>query len=276
MPGRIENLTPHRRQQTFQFRYPPIAFLIWRRSNSVIPWDRTILRCGVTVEIDHDRVDIAPAPAFRRVVSLDDGMPGRVKMGCRVTQGRLITAAHVTAGSTDSQVKPRAADPEAVLTASRARRHRLNVCTVPANWRHPASPYLVDCVWIAPEERDPDATLPKRPRSHRSILSKAAAIWTFGSIPSVSARDQRAMAGGRHDTNVPKRLDPSIFAKLPAPSLQHPPARRPGLPAAPMWPESVAGIRRSSGIMDDEVTSPRCHHARRAAGRLSQSELCGR
>jgi hypothetical protein len=102
------------------------------------------LRRGVVFEIDHDRVDIAPAPTFRRIVSLDDGMFGCVEMRCCMAHGRLITAAHVTAGSADAQVKPCTADPETILTAARTRRHPLDACNVPAHWRHPASPCLVD------------------------------------------------------------------------------------------------------------------------------------
>src|SRR5258708_283720 len=42
--------------------------------------DRPELRRGAVGQIEPDLLDVAPAPAFRRVIAFDDRMPGRVKM----------------------------------------------------------------------------------------------------------------------------------------------------------------------------------------------------
>jgi hypothetical protein len=76
------------------------------------------LRCGVAVQIELDLINVAPTPAFRRVVTFDDRMSGGVKMLRGVLSGGLIAAANVTAMSTDPQMDPRASGFKALLAAS--------------------------------------------------------------------------------------------------------------------------------------------------------------
>jgi hypothetical protein len=82
------------------------------------PPDRSVLRRGVPVQIDRDLIDIAPSPAFRRIVALNDRMSGRVKMLPRVPPGGLIAAANVTAVPTDPKMHPRASAFKALFAAS--------------------------------------------------------------------------------------------------------------------------------------------------------------
>ena len=78
------------------------------------------MRRGVAVQIDPDLVDIAPSPAFRRIVAFDNRMSGGVKMLPRVLPGGIIAAANVTAVPTDPQMHPWASALKALLAASRA------------------------------------------------------------------------------------------------------------------------------------------------------------
>jgi hypothetical protein len=45
-----------------------------------VAWNRAKLLRGTVGEIEPYFVDVAPAPAFRRIITLDDRMPGGVKM----------------------------------------------------------------------------------------------------------------------------------------------------------------------------------------------------
>src|SRR3954452_24244065 len=77
--------------------------------NSVIARDRTVVRRLAVRQIEHDFVDIAPAPSLRRIVALDDGMASGMEMCGRVLVGRIVAAADVTAGPADPQMQPHAA-----------------------------------------------------------------------------------------------------------------------------------------------------------------------
>jgi ribosomal protein L39E len=73
--------------------------------NSIKSWDRSKLRRLIR-QIDDLIIDVAKAPPFRRVVSFNDRMARGVKVGRRVPVWRVITAADVTAGPTESKVDP--------------------------------------------------------------------------------------------------------------------------------------------------------------------------
>ena len=76
----------------------------------VISWNRPGLRCRINAEIEKDLIDVTPAPAFGRIISLDNGMLGFVKMRGRVPVRRLIAAANMAAGSAQAQMQPRRTD----------------------------------------------------------------------------------------------------------------------------------------------------------------------
>ena len=81
-------------------------------------------------KIDFDVIDIAPAPALGRVVTLDDGMTACFKMSTGVTMGRLIAATDMPAMAAKSQMYPRRSDPQAFLATKRARGDDLDLMRV--------------------------------------------------------------------------------------------------------------------------------------------------
>ena len=74
-------------------------------------------------QVEHHFVDEAPAPAFGRIIALDDRMLGRVEMLGRVLARRLIAAADMAAGAADAQVEPGVARFETFFAAKGAGRH---------------------------------------------------------------------------------------------------------------------------------------------------------
>ena len=72
-------------------------------------------------QIEHHLIDIAPAPAFRRVVAFDNRMLGGVKMLGRMFVGRIVATADMPAGPADSQMQPDVAGFQALFAAECAR-----------------------------------------------------------------------------------------------------------------------------------------------------------
>ncbi|CZT37154.1 hypothetical protein GA0004734_00041230 [Rhizobium sp. 9140] len=90
------------------------------RRSSIVTRDRPSLRRLVR-QVHHDFVHVTPAPAFRWVITLDDGVPGRMEMGCSVTAGRLIATADMTAFAAEPQMQPDLSGLQAFLATERAR-----------------------------------------------------------------------------------------------------------------------------------------------------------
>src|SRR5229473_4577917 len=88
-------------------------------------------------KIEQDFIDIAPAPAFRRIVALDDRMLGGVEVLGRVLVGGIVAAADMTAAAADPQMQPHAAALEAFLATKRARRDIADAGDVSAAFCHP-------------------------------------------------------------------------------------------------------------------------------------------
>src|SRR5215469_16103417 len=83
--------------------------------------------------LEHDLVDVAPAPVFARLKGLDNRVVGGVEMLRSVLVFRRIAAAYVPADETLSQVHPCVANPQAILTAVRTGRnisYLVKVCTL--------------------------------------------------------------------------------------------------------------------------------------------------
>src|SRR5689334_11945224 len=59
---------------------------------SVIARDRPLLRRLALGQVEHDLVDIAPTPTFRRIIALDHGMTGGVEMRSRMLVRRIVAA----------------------------------------------------------------------------------------------------------------------------------------------------------------------------------------
>src|SRR5947209_6511625 len=70
------------------------------RSALVVAWDRAELRRNAVGQIEEGLVDIAPAPAFGRVVTFDNRMSRRAEMFGGVAVRRVVAAADMTAGAT--------------------------------------------------------------------------------------------------------------------------------------------------------------------------------
>jgi hypothetical protein len=67
-------------------------------------------------KIEHDFVDVTPAPPFRRIIGFDDRVPGCVKMFCRVPIWRLVAATNMTTAAADAQMQPCVAQFQAFFT----------------------------------------------------------------------------------------------------------------------------------------------------------------
>src|SRR6185312_13237145 len=93
-----------------------------RRKGSVIARNWAFLRGDVAAQIEEERIDITPAPAFRRVIAFDDGMLGVMEMLGGVLVLGLVATADMAAGSADAQMQPFITHLEAFLAAQRAGR----------------------------------------------------------------------------------------------------------------------------------------------------------
>src|SRR6201996_185651 len=90
-------------------------------STSVKSGNRTKMRGRPARKIEHHFIDVTPAPSFRRIIGLDDRVPGCGKMFCCVPIWRLIAATDMAAGATDPQMQPGVTRFQAFLTPRRAR-----------------------------------------------------------------------------------------------------------------------------------------------------------
>lgn len=91
-------------------------------------------------EVEHHLVQVAPAPAFRRIISFDDRMFRPVKMLCRMFMWRGIAASHVSASPANSQMHPRGTCLQTFLAAKGARRHVFDRVKMAARFRHGRNP----------------------------------------------------------------------------------------------------------------------------------------
>src|SRR5262245_23564856 len=96
----------------------------------------TVLGRAAVRPVEHNFRHIAPAPAFGRIIALDDGMFGAVEMLGGVLVLGLVTAADMAAGAADAQVKPGIALLQAFLAAQRAGRHVLDAAEMGTAVRH--------------------------------------------------------------------------------------------------------------------------------------------
>src|SRR5580658_5693231 len=92
----------------------------------IIPGDGTELRRHMAVQVEHHLIDIAPAPAFRRIIAFNDGVLGMMEMFGGMLATRLVAAANMAAGAADAQVKPFPAQLETFLAALGAGRDFLD------------------------------------------------------------------------------------------------------------------------------------------------------
>jgi hypothetical protein len=105
-------------------------------STSVKSGNRTKMRRRPARKIEHHFIDVTPAPPFRRIIGLDDRVPGRVKMFCCVPIWRLIAATDMAAGATDPQMQPGVTRFQAFLAPRRARNNVADCREMFAKYRH--------------------------------------------------------------------------------------------------------------------------------------------
>lgn len=84
------------------------------------------------VLVQHDFVDVAPAPILAVLEGSNDGVLRGVEMSCGVTIFRRIAAAYVAAGQAQAKVHPRVAHQETLLAAFAAGRDFLDFLNVRA------------------------------------------------------------------------------------------------------------------------------------------------
>jgi hypothetical protein len=70
-------------------------------------------------QVNHDFIDIAPTPAFGRIVSFHDGMTGLVKVGGRVLSDGLVATADMAALAAKTQMHPALPLRQALFAAAR-------------------------------------------------------------------------------------------------------------------------------------------------------------
>ena len=87
-------------------------------------------------------VDIAPAPAFRRIIAFDDRVARRMIMLCRVAIGGIVATADMAAGPAEPEVDPPAASLETFLATIGARRHGVDIALVRTAVAHHFVPVL--------------------------------------------------------------------------------------------------------------------------------------
>jgi len=68
-------------------------------------------------KLEHDLVDVTPAPVFPWLEGLDNGVIGRVKMLGSVLIFRIVTAADMPAFQTEAQVDPGITRFQAILAS---------------------------------------------------------------------------------------------------------------------------------------------------------------
>src|SRR5258706_6445949 len=90
-------------------------------TTSIIAWNRSNLWRDLAGQVEHHFVNIAPAPAFGRIIAFDDGMAAAVKMLGGMLAARLVAAADMAARPAHPEMKPFPAQLEALLAAFGAR-----------------------------------------------------------------------------------------------------------------------------------------------------------
>ena len=73
-------------------------------------------------KLEHELIDITPAPVLTRLPGLDNRVVGRVEMPGGVLILRIVTAADMSTGETEAQVHPGITHFQAVLAPIGARR----------------------------------------------------------------------------------------------------------------------------------------------------------
>ena len=83
-------------------------------------------------QIECHFVKVAPAPSFGGIIAFDNWMSGSLKVFRRVAIGGIVTASHVAARTTQTQMNPFIAGLQALLAAKSTRCDVANIFQVTA------------------------------------------------------------------------------------------------------------------------------------------------
>ena len=143
-----------------EYRARPYRAFECATSGSVIARYWSVRRRRAVAQIEHDLVDIAPAPALGWVVTFDDRVPCLPEVPRRMPVRRLVAAPDMATGPTQAQMHPRRADLEALLAPERARRYVTNGRLMRASVDIRSS----DPRWHGPRRSSPEThATPRRP-----------------------------------------------------------------------------------------------------------------
>jgi hypothetical protein len=100
-------------------RRPAYVSLTPDPTNLKITWDWSILRCRIVSQVKEHFIHVTPAPAFGRIITLDDQvMCSMIMTGCMPTR-RLIATTNLSTSPADSEMNPFATGFQTFLTAAR-------------------------------------------------------------------------------------------------------------------------------------------------------------
>src|SRR5215471_8564854 len=170
-----------------------------RALRSIKSRDRPELRRRLVGEIEHHLVHVAPAPAFRWIIALDDRVSGGVEVLCRMPVGRAVATADMPAGAAEPQMDPRRSGLEAFLAPARARRDFADALEMRANVPHRVPHHDCSNTIAAPIASCGPTTM-RLMRSAAGILacSSSAATCARSRTAKINAasRAPRAKSGG--------------------------------------------------------------------------------
>ena len=118
--------------------------------HSVVAGDGTVVRRGPIAEVEHYLVNVAPPPAFGRVIAFDDRMPRLVEMFGGMAVRQLVAAADMAAGPAQPQMQPRRPDFQALVAAEGARRYSADGVSMAAFVGHQNLPVVMESAGLSP------------------------------------------------------------------------------------------------------------------------------
>ena len=121
--------------------------------------DRPALRRRSSGEVEGHLVHVAPPPALRRVVALDDRVGSFLEVTGRMPVGGIVTTTDMAAGSAQAKMHPGATRLETFLASKRARRDAPHSGSVAAFLGHVFHPFIRRRI---PANRR-DSCAPRRP-----------------------------------------------------------------------------------------------------------------
>src|SRR5580698_2679343 len=95
-------------------------------SSLIVARNRAVVGCLAAGKIEHHFIDVAPSPTLRRIVALDDGMPGRMKVFRRVAVRRVVATSDMSARAADPEMNPNVGRLQTFFAAERARSDVVN------------------------------------------------------------------------------------------------------------------------------------------------------